>query len=112
MILLMQQQGAVIATFEDAYGFVKDPGGLFYITYLNVVVLTIFDVVLFGIAIYRMKPGLSKATGLLLILNALACFLGIIGIIMGNQILAYGSAIGGGLFFLSLIGMSILFWRD
>ncbi len=48
MILLMQQQGAVIATFEDAYDFVKDPGGLFYVTYLNVVVLTIFDVVLFG----------------------------------------------------------------
>jgi len=83
MILLMQQHGAVIATFEDAYDFVKDPGGLFYLTYLNVVVLTIFDVVLFGIAIYRMKPGLSKATGLLLILNALACFLGIIGIIIG-----------------------------
>ncbi len=191
MILLMQQQGAVIATFEDAYDFVKDPGVLFYVTYLNVVVLTILDVVLFGmlylyfkhaypvlslcgvlfvpvyasynmfvyisqisvvqkiisvydgriseevmqvllgqfiqlwehstiafinnyayailgipsvlfgIAIYRMKPGLSKATGLLLILNALACFLGIIGIIMGNQVLAHGSAIGGGLFFLS-----------
>ncbi len=30
MILLMQQQGSVIATFEDAYDFVKDPGGLFY----------------------------------------------------------------------------------
>ena len=29
MILLMQQQGAVIATFEDAYDFVKDPGVLF-----------------------------------------------------------------------------------
>jgi hypothetical protein len=79
--------------------------------------------VLFGIAIYRMEPGLnasssvkipglSKATGLLLVLNALACLLGIIGIIMGNQILAYGSAIGGGLFFLSLIGLSIIFWRD
>ncbi len=59
-----------------------------------------------------MKPGLSKATGLLLILNALACLLGIIGIIMGNQVLAHGSAIGGGLFFLSLIGMSIIFWKD
>ena len=67
---------------------------------ISVVAVTIFDVVLFGIAIYRMKPGLSKATGLLLILNALACFLGIIGIIMGNQVLAHGSAIGGGLFFL------------
>jgi hypothetical protein len=209
----MQQQGTVIANFEDAYDFVKDPGVLFYLTYLNVVVLTIFDVVLFGmlylyfkpafpvlslcgvlfvpvyaaynmfvyisqvsivqkiisvyegqvgeevmqvllgqfiqlwehstiafinnyayailgipsvlfgIAIYRMEPGLnasssvkipglSKATGLLLVLNALACLLGIIGIIMGNQILAYGSAIGGGLFFLSLIGLSIIFWRD
>ena len=202
MILLMQRQGTVIATFEDAYDFVKDPGGLFYLTYLNVVVLTIFDVVLFGmlylyfkpsypvmslcgvlfvpvyaaynmfvyisqvsvvqkiisvyegliseevmqvllgqfiqlwehstiafinnyayailgipsvlfgIAIYRMKPGLSRATGLLLILSARACLLGIVGIITGHQVLSYGSAIGGGLFFLSLIGMSIIFWRD
>ncbi len=204
MILLVKQSGTVIATFEDAFNFVKDPGGLFYITYLNVVVLTIVDVVLFGmlylyfksafpvlslsgilfvpvyaaynlfvyisqvsvvqkiitvydgqvsdefmevilgqfiqlwehstigfinnyayailgipsvlfgIAIYRMKPVVwsSKLTGLLLILNALACFSGIVGIIAGNQTLAYGSAIGGGFFFLSLIGMSIVFWRD
>jgi len=213
MILLMRRQGTVIATFEDAYDFVKDPGGLFYLTYLNVVVLTIFDVVLFGmlylyfkpaypvmslcgvlfvpvyaaynmfvyisqvsvvqkiisvyegqvseevmqvllgqfiqlwehstiafinnyayailgipsvlfgIAIYRMKPGLdspgsitipglSRATGLLLILSAFTCLLGIVGIITGNQALSHGSAIGGGLFFLSLIGMSIIFWKD
>jgi hypothetical protein len=32
MILLMRQQGSVLATFEDAYDFVKDPGGLFYLT--------------------------------------------------------------------------------
>ncbi len=202
MILLMQQQGSVIATFQDAYDFVKDPDGLFYLTYLNVVVLTIFDVVLFGmlylyfkpvypvmslcgvlfvpvyaaynmfvyisqvsvvqkiisvyegviskevmnvllgqfiqlwehstiafinnyayailgipsvlfgIAIYRMKQGLSKATGLILILSAFACLLGIIGIITGNQALSHGSAIGGGLFFLSLIGISLIFWRN
>jgi hypothetical protein len=202
MILLMQQQGSVIATFEDAYDFVKDPGGLFYLTYLNVVVLTIFDVVLFGmlylyfkpaypvmslcgvlfvpvyaaynmfvyisqvsvvqkiisvydgliseevmqvllgqfiqlwehstiafinnyayailgipsvlfgIAIYRMKTGVSRATGLLMIFNAFACLLGIVGIITGNHFLAHGSAIGGGLFFVSLIGMSIIFWKD
>lgn len=202
MILLMQQQGSVIANFEDAYDFVKDPGGLFYLTYLNVVVLTIFDVVLFGmlylyfkpvypvmslcgvlfvpvyaaynmfvyisqvsvvqkiisiydgvvseevmnvllgqfiqlwehstmafinnyayailgipsvlfgIAIYRMKQGLSRATGLMLILSAFACLLGIVGIITGNQALSQGSAIGGGLFFLSLIGISLIFWRN
>jgi hypothetical protein len=202
MILLMRRQGSVIATFKDAYDFVKDPGGLFYLTYLNVVVLTIFDVVLFGmlylyfkpaypvmslcgvlfvpvyaaynmfvyisqvsvvqriisvyegqvseevlqvllgqliqlyehstlafinnyayailgipsvlfgIAIYRMKPGLSRAAGLLLILSAFACLLGIIGIITGNQALSHGSAIGGVLFFMSLIGMSIIFWKD
>jgi hypothetical protein len=68
--------------------------------------------VLFGIAIFRMKPGLSRATGSLLILSAFACLLGIIGIITGNQVLANGSAIGGGLFFLSLVGMSIIFWKD
>ncbi len=202
MVLLMQQHGSLIASFEDAYDFVKDPGVLFYITYLNVVMVTIADVllfgmlylhfksrfpvlslsgllfvpvyaaynlfvyisqvsvvqkiitiyegklsedllqvllgqfiqlwehstiafinnyayailgipsVLFGMAIFRMKPGLGRATGLLLILSAFACFLGIIGIISGNQVLTYGSAIGGGLFFISLIGMSIIFRKD
>jgi hypothetical protein len=202
MILLMRRQGSVIATFEDAYAFVKEPGVLFYLTYLNVVVLTIFDVVLFGMlylhfkpaypvlslcavlfvpvyaaynmfvyisqvsvvqkiislyeghvseevmhvllgqfiqlwehstlafvnnyaytilgipsvlfgmAIYRMKPGLNRVTGLLLIISALACLLGIVGIITGNHFLSQGSAIGGGLFFLSLIGMSIIFWEE
>jgi hypothetical protein len=202
MVLLLQQHGSVIASFEDAYDFVKDPGLLFYITYLNVVMLTIADVVLFGmlylyfksrfpvlslvgllfvpvyaaynmfvyisqvsvvqkiisiyegklsedllqvlpgqliqlwehstiafinnyayailgipsvlfgIAIFRMRQRLSRATGLMLILSAFACLLGIIGIITGNQVLAKGSAIGGGLFFLSLIGMSIIFWKD
>jgi hypothetical protein len=212
MVLMMQQHGTVMATFEDAIDFVRNPGGLFYLTYLNVVVLTIFDVVLFGllylyfrqaypalslcgilfvpvyaaynlfvyisqisvvqmiisdydgviseevmqvllgqfiqlwehstvafvnnyayailgipsilfgIAIYRRQPeaegrsgtgitGLNRATGILLILNALACFLGVAGIITGNHILANGSAVGGGLFFLSLVGMSIIFWK-
>lgn len=212
MVLLMQQHGTIMATFEDAIDFVRDPGGLFYLTYLNVVVLTIFDVVLFGllylyfrqaypalslvgilfvpvyaaynlfvyisqisvvqmiisdhdgviseevmqvllgqfiqlwehstigflnnyayailgipsilfgIAIYRMKPGaegrngagisgLNRVTGILLILNAMACFLGVAGIITGNHVLANGSAAGGGLFFLSLVGMGIIFWK-
>lgn len=212
MVLLMKQHGTVMATFEDAIDFVRDPGGLFYLTYLNVVVLTIFDVVLFGllylyfrqaypalslvgilfvpvyaaynlfvyisqisvvqmiisdydrviseevmqvllgqfiqlwehstiaflnnyayailgipsilfgIAIYRMKPGaegrnragitgLDRVTGILLILNALACFLGVAGIITGNHVLANGSVVGGGLFFLSLVGMGIIFWK-
>jgi len=30
----------------------------------------------------------------------------------GNLVLSQGSAIGGGLFFISLIGMSIIFWKD
>ena len=70
MILLMQQQGSAIAGYEEAVDFVKDPGGLFYLTYMNVVVLTVSDVVLFGIpsvlfgmAIYRMDGRLSRGTG-------------------------------------------------
>ena len=202
MALLMRQEGSVIATFEDACDFVREPGGLFYVTYLNVVVLTIFDVVLFGLlylrfrtaypalsltavlfvpvyaaynmfvyisqvsvvqkiihiydgvvsdevmnvllgqflqmwehsaiafvnnyayailgipavlfgmAIYRLGTVLGRITGILLMLNALVCLLGIVGIITGSHTLAYGSAIGGGLFFLSLIGMSVIFWKD
>ena len=199
MVVLLQQQGSVLASFEDAFEFVRDPGTLFYITYLNVVALTILDVVLFGmlylyfktaypvlslsgllfvpvyaaynmfvyisqvtvvqrilslyegqiseevlqvllgqflqlwehstiafinnyayailgipsalfgIAIFRMKPGLPRITGVLLILSGLASMLGLVGIIAGNKALGSGSAIGGGIFFLSLIGMAILF---
>ncbi len=202
MVLLLQQQGTVMATFQDAYAFVRDPGTLFYVTYLNVVALTILDVVLFGmlylyfkpvypvlsicgvlfvpvyaaynmfvyisqvsvvqriitvydgqvseetlqvllgqflqlwehstiafinnfayailgipsalfgIAIFSMKPGLPRAAGLLLILSGLASVLGTVGIIAGNQALGSGSAIGGGIFFLSLIGMAMIFWKD
>jgi hypothetical protein len=78
---------------------------------------------LFGIVLFRRKPGpdrskgtgrhvWSRVTGILLILNALACWVGIIGIIMGNQALANGSTIGGVLFFLSLIGMVVVFRRE
>jgi hypothetical protein len=213
MVLLVQRHGTVIATFEEAYEFVKDPGALFYLTYWNVVVLTILDVVLFGmlylyfkseypvlslcgllfvpvyaayngfvyvsqvsvvqqiisvydgvvgdeimnvflgqflqlwehstaaflnnyayailgipsflfgIALFRIKPGSdrpggaghtawSKITGISLMLSALACLLGMIGILTKNQVLASGSAVGGGLFFLSLTGMAIVFWKE
>jgi hypothetical protein len=51
MVLLVQERGSFMATFKDAYDFVRDPGGLFYLTYLNVVVITMLDVVLFGMGI-------------------------------------------------------------
>jgi hypothetical protein len=210
MILLVQRQGNVIATFEDACDFVRDPGILFHVTYLNAVGLTLLDVVLFGmlylyfkseypvlsicgllfvpvyaaynlfvyisqvsvvqkiisvydgtiseeilnvlmgqflqiwehstiafinnyayailgipsflfgIALLRMNPGSDRpgsagntfwsiVTGILLMLSALACLLGIIGIVAETRVLANGSTVGGVLFFLSLIGLGILF---
>lgn len=228
LIPQMKIYGGAIDNFEEAYQYVSQPGYLFYFTYLNVVLLTIVDVVLFGLLylffketypvssfigilfipvyasynlfvyisqisivqkflevyqdflnrevtevflgqmiqmyehssiaflnnyayailgipsvlfgwmIFRMGgismiesqrgkiqgqhgkiqgqngkfTGLTgRFTGILLILNALACFTGMVGIISGNRLLSSGSAAGGGLFLLSLIGMAILFWK-
>jgi hypothetical protein len=65
---------------------------------------------IFGWMIYRINLA-GKITGILLMLNSLTCIIGIAGIIAGDRFLSNGSVVGGILFFFSLIGMTILFWR-
>jgi hypothetical protein len=198
LALLIRKQGVPVEVLDDAYRLVKNGGALFYITYLNVVVLTLFVVILFGLLymhfreshpvgsllgilfvpvyasynllvyfsqisfarriilmydgivdqgvmevfagqllqmwgnsgiafvnnyayailgipsvifgwmMYRMNLA-GKITGVLLMLNALACFLGSAGMVIGNRVLSYGSVAGGVLFLFSLIGMAVLF---
>ena len=66
--------------------------------------------ILFGCMMYRLNIT-GKITGVLLILNGIACLLGITGVILGNGLLSNGSVIGGVIFLLSLPGMIILFWN-
>lgn len=66
--------------------------------------------ILFGIAFYKSSK-IGKLTGILLISNAIACIIGIIGIISGNILLSNGSIIGGVLFLFALFPMGIMFWK-
>ncbi len=54
---------------------------------------------------------LMKSAGWLLLLNGAACILGLSGYLAGNALLAAGVMLGGILFFLALIPLSIAFLR-
>ena len=45
-------------------------------------------------------------------LNAIACIMGIIGIAAGNKIIGMGSAVGGVLFIIALVFLSLMFFRE
>lgn len=64
----------------------------------------------FGIA-FLGESTISKLTGWFLIANAVACIVGVIGIIMGNQILSMGSAVGG-IFFLVFLVFAAVYFRN
>ncbi len=60
--------------------------------------------ILFGIALIRKDPAVRTAA-VFLILNGVACILGLIGVLISNPILGMGSLIGGVLF---LVGVAML----
>ena len=62
--------------------------------------------ILFG-AVFVRHGGLARWTGLLLIANGIACLTGVAGVVLQNPSLTVGTSIGGGLFLLALILMSI-----
>ena len=61
--------------------------------------------IIYGFALTR-QNNTFKAAGLILAANGIACILGIIGIAVQNPLLSWGSAIGGGLYFLALFPLS------
>lgn len=67
--------------------------------------------VLFGIALLS-GTRFSRIAGYFLILNAIACFIGIIGIIMMNSVLAMGSVIGGVFYLLFLLFLAVSFLKS
>jgi len=62
----------------------------------------------FGIVLLKMGR-YAKISGILLILNATACILGIAGYVMKSSILSMGTVVGGLLFLFSLIFLTLMF---
>lgn len=65
----------------------------------------------FGLVLLK-KNKFAKVSGVFLILNAIACIMGIIGIAAGNKIIGMGSAVGGVLFIIALVFLSLMFFKE
>jgi hypothetical protein len=66
--------------------------------------------VVFGIILIHDKT-LLKIAGVLLSLNGIACIIGVAGVLMHNDVLSVGSALGGAIYLVALIPLSIGFLR-
>ncbi len=66
--------------------------------------------VIFGLLLMR-GDAMMRAAGALLVLNAIACFAGPIGLVTGIPALELGTVIGGFLFLLALVPLSVAFLR-
>lgn len=65
----------------------------------------------FGLILLK-KGKYAKISGSLLILNAIACILGFIGILAGNRLVGMGSLIGGVVFILALVALTLMFFKE
>ena len=65
----------------------------------------------FGVVLLK-KRKFAKVSGIFLILNAIACIIGIIGIVAGNKIIGMGSAVGGFLFIIALVFLCFMFFKE
>ena len=65
----------------------------------------------FGMILVK-KNKIAKIAGIFLILNAIACIFGVIGIVVGNQLIGMGSAVGGVLFIVALVLLSLMFFKE
>jgi hypothetical protein len=61
--------------------------------------------IIFGWLLYQHNHRL-RLTGLLLELNGITCILGVVGVLIGNELLSIGTVIGGILFLIALIPLS------
>ena len=67
--------------------------------------------VVFGIILIHDKT-LLKIAGVMFSLNGIACIIGVVGILMHNGVMSMGSAVGGAIYLVSLIPLSIGFLRQ
>jgi hypothetical protein len=66
---------------------------------------------IFGIILIQ-KNALWQIAGWLLALNGISCILGIIGLTTQNELLSFGSLVGGVLFLAALFPLALAFWRE
>lgn len=65
----------------------------------------------FGLLLWR-QGGYARLAGLLLALNGVACMIGEVGVVAGNTLVSTGSIIGGALFLLALVPLTLMFFRE
>ncbi|MGW8249527.1 MAG: hypothetical protein ACWGO1_02705 [Anaerolineales bacterium] len=66
--------------------------------------------IIFGVILYQKQPEL-RTGGLLLALNGVACIAGVLGIVLGSSLFAWGSIVGAVFFLLALIMFAWAFLR-
>ena len=66
--------------------------------------------IVFGLLLIR-GSAMIRAAGVLLVLNAIACFAGPIGLVAGIKVLEMGTVVGGFLFLLALFPLTVGFLR-
>jgi hypothetical protein len=67
--------------------------------------------ILFGIAFLR-KDSSTRLAAIFLILNGIACILGLIGVLIGNSLLGMGSLVGGVLFLVAVAMLGFQYRRE
>jgi len=67
--------------------------------------------IIFGVVLLK-KRKFAKISGIFLILNAVACIIGIIGIVAGNKIIGMGSSAGGIFFIVALVFLCFMFFME
>ena len=67
--------------------------------------------IIFGAILYKARPSL-RVGGVLLALNGVACIVGVIGYVLRNRLLSWGSMIGAVLFLLALFPLCWVFLRQ
>jgi hypothetical protein len=67
--------------------------------------------IVFGVLLCR-RGSSTRLPGVLLALNGVACIIGMAGVVSGSGLLQQGSIVGGALFLLALIPLSLTFLRE
>jgi hypothetical protein len=83
-----------------------------FVNFLNNLAYGVLGVpsIIFGALLAR-RGALFKAAGVLLVLNGIACIIGVAGILTGIELLTWGSIIGGVLFLLALPPLALGYYR-
>jgi hypothetical protein len=67
--------------------------------------------IIFGRALIKGEERLLQISGWLLLLNGIACILGVIGYLSGSELLSLGTLLGGAIFWLALFPLTFVFLR-